>query len=140
LTNFASYVKIRNERKELLAMLTELGKVLRKIRIDRQELLRDMAGTLGVSVAYLSAVETGKRNAPVAWTNKIIQAYRLNSDEAAQLRTAFDESQDELRISLQQITAQQRSTAISFAKALEGLSDEQLEKIMKVVQKGSKKE
>ena len=121
-------------------MLTELGKVLRKIRIDRQELLRDMAGTLGVSVAYLSAVETGKRNAPVAWTNKIIQAYRLNSDEAAQLRTAFDESQDELRISLQQITAQQRSTAISFAKALEGLSDEQLEKIMKVVQKGNKKE
>ena len=121
-------------------MLTELGKLLRKIRIDRQELLRDMASTLGVSVAYLSVVETGKRNAPIAWCNKIIQAYHLNSDEVAQLRTAFDESQDELRISLQQISAQQRSTAISFAKALEGLSDEQLEKIMKVVQKGNKKE
>ena len=121
-------------------MLTELGKILRKIRIDRQELLRDMAGTLGVSVAYLSAVETGKRNAPVAWVSKIIQAYHLNSEEAEQLRTAFDESQDELRISLQQISAQQRSTAISFAKALEGLSDEQLERIMKVVQKGNKKE
>ena len=42
-------------------MLTELGKILRKIRIDRQELLRDMAGTLGVSVAYLSAVEEKPR-------------------------------------------------------------------------------
>lgn len=121
-------------------MLTEFGKILRKIRIDRQELLRDMAGTLGVSVAYLSAVETGKRNAPVAWVSNIIQAYHLNSEEAEQLRTAFDESQDELRISLQQISAQQRNTAISFAKALEGLSDEQLEKIMKVVQRGNKKE
>ena len=140
LKNFAIYVKMQNVRKELLAMLTELGKLLRKIRIDRQELLRDMASTLGVSVAYLSAVETGKRNAPIAWCNKIIQAYHLNSDEVAQLRTAFDESQDELRISLQQISAQQRSTAISFAKALEGLSDEQLQKIMKVVQKGNKKE
>lgn len=121
-------------------MLTELGKILRKIRIDRQELLRDMAETLGVSAAYLSAVENGKRNAPVAWIDKIIQAYRLNPDEAKQLRSAFDESKDELRISLQKISAQKRNTAISFAKALEGLSDEELERIMKVVQKASKKE
>lgn len=121
-------------------MLTELGKILRKIRIDRQELLRDMAKILGVSVAYLSAVENGKRNAPVAWVEKLVQEYHLNSDEAIQLRAAFDESQSELRISLQQVSAQQKNTAISFAKALEGLSDEQLEKIMKVVQKGSKKE
>lgn len=121
-------------------MLTELGKILRKIRIDRQELLRDMASILGVSVAYLSAVENGKRNAPATWVEKIVQEYHLNPDEAKQLRTAFDESQDELRISLQRVSSQQRNTAISFAKALEGLSDEQLEKIMKVVQKGSKKE
>ena len=42
LTNFAIYVKMQNVRKELLAMLTELGKLLRKIRIDRQELLREI--------------------------------------------------------------------------------------------------
>ena len=121
-------------------MLTELGKILRKIRIDRQELLRDMADTLGVSAAYLSAVENGKRKAPVIWAEKIIQSYDLDFDEAKQLRIAHDESQDEIRISLQQITARQRSTALSFAKALEGLSDDELEKIMKVVQKGHKKE
>lgn len=121
-------------------MLTELGKILRKIRIDRQELLRDMAHNLGVSAAYLSAVENGKRNAPMAWIEKIIQEYHLNSVETKQLRTAFDESQDDLRIPLRQISTQQRNAAISFAKALEGLSDEELERIMKVVQKASKKE
>lgn len=121
-------------------MLTELGKILRKIRIDRQELLRDMAGTLGVSAAYLSAVENGKRNAPATWVDKIIHAYHLNPEEALQLQSAFDESKDELRISLQRISTQQRNTAISFAKALEGLSDEELKKIMTVVQKASKKE
>lgn len=121
-------------------MLTEFGKILRKIRIDRQELLRDMANTLGVSAAYLSAVENGKRNAPTAWVEKIVQAYQLNQEEAKLLRAAFDESQDELKISLQQISSMQRNTAISFAKALEGLSDEELERIMKVVQKASKKE
>lgn len=121
-------------------MLTELGKILRKIRIDRQELLRDMAEILGVSAAYLSAVETGKRNAPQAWVEKIVQAYDLNTIDAAQLRNAFEESRDEVRISLQSVSSQQRNAAISFAKALEGLSDEQLEKIMSVVQKGIKKE
>ncbi len=121
-------------------MLTELGKILRKIRIDRQELLRDMAGILGVSAAYLSAVENGKRKAPTTWVDKIIQAYNLDSTEAQQLRNAFDESKDELRIPLHQVSSQQRNTAISFAKALEGLSDEELERIMKVVQKASKKE
>ncbi len=121
-------------------MLTELGKVLRKIRIDRQELLRDMAEVLGVSAAYLSAVETGKRNAPQAWPNKIIQAYGLDSAEASRLKNAFEDSRDEVRISLQSVSTQQRNTAISFAKALEGLSDNELEKIMSIVQKGTKKE
>ncbi len=121
-------------------MLTEFGKILRKIRIDRQELLRDMAGILDVSAAYLSAVETGKRNAPQMWVEKIIHAYELNQIEATQLRNAFEDSRDEIRISLQAASSQQRNVAISFAKALEGLSDEQLEKIMKVVQKGNKKE
>lgn len=121
-------------------MLTELGKILRKIRIDRQELLRDMAKKLEVSAAYLSAVETGKRKAPKVWIEKIIQSYGLNSFESAQLYAAFDESQEELRIPIQQISAQQRNVAISFAKALEGLSDDDLKKIMNVVQKAQKKE
>lgn len=121
-------------------MLTDLGKILRKIRIDRQELLRDMATNLGVSAAYLSAVETGKRNAPLSWIDKIIDEYHLVADEAKELRNAFDASQGELKIPLQQISSLQRSTALSFAKALDGLSDNQLKKIMNVVQKGNKKE
>ena len=99
-----------------------------------------MATTLNVSAAYLSAVETGKRNAPLAWIDKIIDGYRLNADEAQELQNAFDASQGELKIPLQQISSLQRSTALSFAKALEGLSDEQLKIIMNVVQKGNKKE
>lgn len=42
-------------------MLTPLGRAARKWRIDRDMRLCDMAGDLGVSVAYLSAVETGRK-------------------------------------------------------------------------------
>ena len=43
-------------------MLTNFGKALRKLRIDNNELLKDMALKLEVTVSYLSAVENGKRD------------------------------------------------------------------------------
>ena len=53
-------------------MLTDFGKELRKIRIDNNEFLKDMANKLGVTVSYLSAVENGKRDIPDEWLDKII--------------------------------------------------------------------
>ena len=47
-------------------MLTMLGKFLRKLRIDRNELLKDMAGKLDVTVSFLSSVENGKKKMPSA--------------------------------------------------------------------------
>lgn len=47
-------------------MLTRFGKQLRKLRIDREERLKDMADRLNVTTAYLSAVENGKRTVPDA--------------------------------------------------------------------------
>lgn len=38
-------------------MLTKFGKELRKIRIENDEILKDMADKLNVTAAYLSAVE-----------------------------------------------------------------------------------
>ena len=42
--------------------VTNLGKKLRKIRIDNDEISSDMARKLEISVSYLSAIENGKRN------------------------------------------------------------------------------
>ena len=51
-------------------MLTAYGKAARKWRIDRHMRLRDMARDLGVSVAYLSALETGRK--PLAASTPIV--------------------------------------------------------------------
>lgn len=45
-------------------MLTGIGKFLRKLRIDNEEILKDMADALGVSSAFLSAVENGRKKMP----------------------------------------------------------------------------
>lgn len=114
-------------------MLTEFGKVLRKLRIDRQEFLRDMAQKLGVSSAYLSAVETGKRKAPKSWVDTITEQYQLNRGMASELRQAYESSAQEVKIPLSNISAIRRDAVLSFAKALDGLDDEKLAKIMAIV-------
>ena len=42
-------------------MLTSLGRFLRKLRIDRGEILKNMAEKLEVTSSFLSAVENGKK-------------------------------------------------------------------------------
>ncbi|EPZ76653.1 hypothetical protein M798_01860 [Brucella melitensis ADMAS-G1] len=42
-------------------MTTELGKELRKLRIDHNERLLDMSKKIGKSSAFISAVETGQK-------------------------------------------------------------------------------
>lgn len=116
-------------------MLTEFGKVLRKLRIDNQELLKDMATRLGVSSAYLSAVETGKRKIPPEWISTVEHDYRLDKATAMELRSAYEQSASELRISLANATGMQKEVAISFAKALDGLDEKKLKKILDVVGK-----
>ena len=53
---------ISEKKGGIIGMLTEFGKALRRIRLDNDELLKDMADKLKVSSAYLSAVENGKKN------------------------------------------------------------------------------
>lgn len=111
-------------------MLTEFGKALRKIRIDRQQLLRDMADKLGVSSAYLSAVETGKRRIPQDWVSKIASIYSLSCEEQADLQSAADNSVFDVTISLVNASEQKRNAVLSFVRALDGLNDEDLKRIM----------
>lgn len=119
--------------------MTELGKFLRKIRIDHQELLKDMAAKLKVSSAFLSAVEVGRKKAPSDFVNRISENYNLTHDEKLNLLQAADMSAKEVKMNLQEISANQRNVAVSFAKVLNGLSDEDIAEIMKVFNKSRRR-
>ena len=116
-------------------MLTEFGKLLRKIRIDRHELLKEMADQLKVSSSYLSAVETGKRRIPKDWVKQISKIYGLSDAEQRILTQAANDTVYEVRISLQNASTIKKDAVLSFAKALDGLSDEELTKIMSTMKK-----
>lgn len=122
-----------------MPVLTEFGKALRKIRIDRQELLKDMSDALGVSTAYLSAVETGKRRIPIEWVERISGIYSLSSAAKSDLQAAADNSALDVKISLDGASPVKRDAVLTFARALDGLSDEELTKIMSTMKKRGKK-
>lgn len=110
-------------------MLTEFGRILRKIRIDCNEILKDMAEKLNVSAAYLSAVEMGKRNIPELWVDKIAEFYNLSKEEKNTLRNAADNSSKSITLNFENIDKEQKETAILFAREFENIDTETLNKI-----------
>jgi len=116
-------------------MLTEFGKMCRKIRIDSNELLADMADKLGVSASFLSAVENGKRNVPEDWLGTIGEEYALSQDERKELRDAARDSVRQIKIQMKDLGAEDRDLVLSFARNFERLDRNDRDKILRLLQK-----
>lgn len=114
-------------------MLTEFGKELRKLRLDRDEYLKDMADKLKISVAYLSAVETGKRKIPDDFISKIVMAYNLTDKDAMLLNDLKNISAAEVRVPLMGRTMKQKEAILSFAKAIDGIDNKKLDEILRIM-------
>lgn len=119
--------------------MTELGIALRKIRLDHHELLKEMAEKLKVSSAFLSAVETGKKKAPAGFVDLVCNVYGLDSASAQNLKCAEELSTTVVKINLAGATVAQHNAAVSFAKALDDLTDEDVARIMKIFEKRKRK-
>lgn len=119
-------------------MLTDIGKELRRLRIDRDERLYDMAQRLEKSSAFISALERGSKNPPLGFEELVINAYKLADDAANALRRAADRSRKAFTIEAQ--TPLERDTAGLMARRMsskmEALSPDELEKILAILRKG----
>lgn len=67
-------------------MLDSFGKAVRNIRLTRSLLLYDMAKTLGISSAELSAIETGKKPIPDWFIPALEKTYDIGEHYARILR------------------------------------------------------
>ena len=68
--------------------MTPFGEKLRQLRLERGVAQKDMAAAIGVSAAYLSALEHGRRGVPNwAMVQKIIGYFNVIWDEAEELET-----------------------------------------------------
>jgi transcriptional regulator with XRE-family HTH domain len=116
-------------------MITSIGKFLRKLRIESGEILKDMADTLGVSSAFLSAVENGKKKMPESWLEKLAETYFFTEKQVEELKVAVIESNNTVELNLKNTTPERRALAISFAREFETLDKETSNKIYEILKK-----
>lgn len=116
-------------------MLTDFGRLLRKIRIDCDEIIKDMAKKLDVTASFLSAVETGKRNIPEHWVDSIADIYHLDQAAKQRLQAAAVNSARSIKLNLEHHESDRRETAILFARELEHIDEETMRQIRRLLTK-----
>ncbi|MBX4335797.1 helix-turn-helix domain-containing protein [Bartonella raoultii] len=118
-------------------MVTPFGKTLRKLRIDYSERLLDMAKKLGVSVAFLSSVEIGKKSVPIGMEEKIIELYSLDQERACVLRREADACRKSFTI--KSSDSFRREVIGMFVRSLESFSSQDLAESKKLLEKFDEK-
>lgn len=122
-------------------MVNEFGKELRKIRIDRGEILKNMADKLKMTASYLSAIECGKRNIPEELILQLKQLYNLDEKKVLMLEKAKDESSNKVEINfMKDMTKSKRDLALEFARKFDTIDDEFAEKLMEFMKKHKEEE
>ena len=118
-------------------MINDLGKMLRKIRIEKEERLLDMAGKIGVSVAFLSAIETGRKAPPLNVVDRIATAYKMEKKQRVQLELAASNSRSSFRLEPQSSIA--HDTVAMFARRLNRLGPEAHKQIQAILKRDEAK-
>ena len=111
-------------------MLTSLGRFLRKLRIDRGEILKD-----NVSVSFLSAVENGKKRMPAEWNKRIRDLYELDMKQEDEFTSAIAETEKLIEIDFSEMDNSRKELAVSFARRFSNIDDTQIEEIKNILKR-----
>ena len=112
--------------------ISEYGEVLKHLRINKHEMLKNMAGKLGLNSSYLSAIESGNRDIPPDLTDKICTEYGLDEGQRKELKEAeLNTDRKLVQIDMKKINENRlaKEVVLNFAGKAESLTDEQLSEI-----------
>lgn len=123
-----------------IVKLNDFGKELRKLRIDKSELLKDMAERLHVSPAFISAIETGRKPIPGDFVGRIATAYDLGDEARERLQQAADATRTTFEIRVGASAPRQvRETAAMLARQFPNLNSSQRDQLLEILNKGRPK-
>lgn len=104
--------------------MTPFGERIRALRIERGVSQKDMAAAVGVSPAYLSALEHGRRGVP-SWTliQKMIGYFNIIWDEAEELQRLAETSHPRVKIDTSGLSPAATALANLLADSIGKLDD-----------------
>ncbi len=113
-------------------MATKFGKFCRKLRIEKGELLYDMAQKLGVSSAFLSKVENGKKKPPIHWKQEIISIYKISGSLLDELEVSFFDALNSDSIDISFYEETDKELMLSFARKFDALDKALIRKMLDI--------
>jgi transcriptional regulator with XRE-family HTH domain len=121
--------------------MTPFGERVRQLRRERGRMLKDMAAHLGVSSAYLSALERGERGKPT-WTllQGVLQYFHIIWDEADELARLADLSDPRVKIDTANTDPQATLLANRLAREIRSLTPDELGRMLAVLDAAQERE
>lgn len=118
--------------------MTPFGEAIRRLRAERGVTQRQMAKAIGVSPAYLSALEHGNRSEP-SWefVQRVIGYFNIIWDEAEELQMLAGLSRPRVVIDTSGLTPKATEVANKLAAAIGRLDDPTLQQIAALIDRGS---
>lgn len=107
---------------------------LKHLRIKHgHERLYEMAKKLEVSTAYLSTVETGKRQPSDAFIERLEHVYKLTPQEVVELKMMRDFHSTHWRVDASRYTREQQLILLHLIHNIESLSEAKQKTIKKLL-------
>ncbi len=116
--------------------MTPFGEKMREFRAARGLQLKDMAAGLGVSPAYLSALEHGKRGRPNRrFVHRICQFLGVIWDDAEELQRLADLSHPRVVVDTSGLSSQATEFANRLAEKIAELPEDTIARMMTEVER-----
>ena len=114
--------------------MTPFGERVRRLRQERGLLLKDMAAHLGVSSAYLSALERGERGKPT-WSliQGTLHYFHIIWDEADELARLADMSDPRVKVDTAGTSPGATLLANRLAREIASLTETEIEALLAVL-------
>lgn len=110
-------------------MISKFGVCIRSIREQKKDSLRQMAIKLGVSAAFLSAMEVGRKTIPIEYVEKIKKIYNLSDEQEIQLENSIYETNERVPIELAAMNEAQKDISLMFARKIKTADEKLLNKL-----------
>ena len=102
-------------------MLTPMGKLVRKLRVDNGEKLKDMAEAFKKPPSYLSAIENGRKAIPDWYVDAVYERYKHLGVNKAELVKLASDSGNQMKIDLSQADDMEREAYLAVGRRFKSL-------------------
>ena len=114
-------------------MTTQLGKELKKLRIDLGINLMGMSKLVNVSTAFLSAIETGRKRVPDNFLDALVAKIPAVAKDRSKYEVLINQARREVRMPIDNVNYDDAMLATALARRFGSLSAEDKERLKTIV-------